>query len=304
MRKTLEKVLIVGAVGMIASAGQAFAAENWTTRLPGVSEGLAAGAVPPAGVYFVNETLFTPTHLYKPGDVKTGVHLDAFVDVPILEWAPGVKLLGADYAALVALPFDHVSTTLGGANLGTGSGLYDSLVVPAILSWSLPADIHVATQLGVWTPDGTNNKNLAVRNSNRYWAVEPGVGVSWLHEGWNASVLFTYDVNFEKSADDATAKTYRSGDQFIAEYSLTKTVGKWTFGVGGYALEQVEKDEKTAFSGVTTKVANSDVRKYAIGPIVGYNFGPVIVQAYYHENIVTRNYVGGNEFWTRVLVPF
>jgi len=44
--------------------------------------------------------------------------------------------------------------------------------------------------------------------------------------------------------------------------------------------------------------------KYAIGPMGGYNFGPVIVQAYYHQNLMTKNYVGGDEFWTRVLIPF
>jgi hypothetical protein len=297
------------AIGCIAVGGQAFAAENWTTRLPGVTEGLPSGALPPAGVYFVNETLFTPTHLYSPGSTNTSVRLDAFVDVPIVEWVPGIKLLGADYAVALAQPFDNIVTTGGstisnGSNLGSGFGWYDTLAVPGILSWTLPHDFHVAAQLGVWLPDGSKDIRMAVKNSNRYWAVEPGLGVSWLHDGWAANLLLTYDFNFEHSADNPALKDYRSGDQFIAEYSVTNTIGKWTFGIGGYGLKQVEQDELTAPNGVKTKAANSEAEKYAIGPIVGYNFGPVIVQAYYHENLETKNYVGGNEFWTRVLIPF
>lgn len=306
MNKILNTVL---AVGGVIVGGQALAAENWTTRLPGVTEGLTSGMVPPEGIYAVNETFYSPTHLYSPGSKDTPVRLDAFVDVPIIEWVPGLRFLGADYAVIVAQPFTNITTTGGatlsnGPNLGSGNGWYDTLIVPAVLSWSLPHDFHVATQIGVWLPDGSKDNRMAVKNSNRYWAVEPGIGVSWLHDGWAVNLLLTYDVNFEKSADSSAYKDYGSGDQFIAEYSATKTLGKWTFGVGGYALTQLQKDEVTGWNGARTRLANSEARKYAIGPIVGYNFGPVILQAYYHENIKTENYVGGNEFWTRLLAPF
>lgn len=287
--------------------GVAFAAENWTTRLPGVTEGLTSGALPPAGLYFVNETLFTPTRLYSPGNTKSNVHLDAFIDVPILEWVPGVQFAGADYAMVLAQPYDSITTTNGpmasGANLGSGGGFYDTLFEPVVLSWALANDFHVAAQFGIWLPIGEKNDAMAVKNSNRYWAVEPGLGISWIHEGWAANLLLTYDHNFSKSADAATLSSYRSGDQFIAEYSITKTIGNWTLGLGGYALKQIEPDEATALNGAHSNVANTEAAKYAIGPIVGYNFGPVIVQTYYHENIATENYVGGHEYWTRVIVP-
>lgn len=312
MKMTFGAVLAAGA--FIAS-GQALAAENWTTRLPGVTEGLPSGALPPEGVYFVNETFYTPTHLYNAKGDSTAVRVDVLVDVPILEWVTPYKVLGADYAVGVVQPIDHVTTTAGasvaaGANLGSGGGRYDTLVIPGILSWSLPHDFHVATQLGVWVPDGSRDDRLAVENSNRYWAVEPGLGLSWLHDGWAANLLLTYDINFEKNADGSVTHagnpggTYRSGDQFIAEYSFSKTIGKWTVGFGGYALKQVEGDEATKADGTPFGIRNGAASKYAIGPLAGYNFGPVIVQAYYNENISTKNYVGGSEFWTRILVPF
>jgi hypothetical protein len=288
--------------------GTALAAENWTTRLPGVTEGLTSGALPPTGLYFVNETLFTPTKLYSPGANKSAVQLDAFIDVPILEWVPGVQFAGADFAMVLAQPFDSITTTAGpianGTNIGSGVGLYDTLFEPVVLSWSLPNDFHVAAQLGIWIPIGDKDSRMAVKNSNRYWALEPGLGISWLRDGWAVNLLLTYDHNFEKSADSAAYQDYRSGDQFIAEYSVTKTIENWTVGFGGFALTQVEKDQASpASGGAMVDIANTDAAKYAIGPMVGYNFGPVIVQAYYHENIRTENYVGGHEIWTRMLVP-
>lgn len=296
------------ALSSVVLASGAMAAENWTTRLPGVTEGLTSGALPPAGLYFVNETLFTPTKLYSPGTTKTAVQLDAFVDVPILEWVPGIQFAGADYAMVLAQPFDSITTTAGpitnGTNLGSGVGIYDTLFEPVVLSWALPNDFHVAAQLGLWLPIGDKDSRMAVKNSNRYWAIEPGLGVSWLHDGWAVNVLLTYDHNFEKSADAVTYDNYRAGDQFIAEYSITKTLGNWTVGFGGYAMTQVEKDEASpAGGGAMAGIANTEAAKYAIGPIVGYNFGPVILQAYYHENISTENYVGGHEIWTRMLIP-
>lgn len=301
------QVAVTLALSALLCGEAAFAAENWTTRLPGVTEGLTSGALPPAGLYFVNETMVTPTRLYSPGDTKSSVQLDAFVDVPILEWVPGIQFAGADYAMVLAQPFDSVTTTNGaitnGANLGSGTGLYDTLFEPVVLSWALPNDFHIATQLGIWLPVGDRDRRMAVKNSNRYWALEPGVGISWLRDGWAVNLLLTYDHNFEKDADALTLKSYRSGDQFIAEYSITKTFGNWTLGLGGYALRQIENDRQTFLDGTKSDVANSKAAKYAIGPMAGYNFGPVIVQAYYHENIQTENYVGGHEFWTRILVP-
>lgn len=306
MRSYLCAALV--AAGSLA-AQSALAAENWTTRLPGVTEGLASGALPPAGFYLVNDTLYTPTDLYNDKGDKAGVKLDAFVDVPIGLWVSDFKILGANYGAAIAVPFDHVSTHAGsrsgGTNLGSGAGMYDPLVIPLWLSWKLPYDFHVSANLGVWVPIGTFDKKMAVKNSNNYWAIEPGIGISWLHGGWNASLNLTYDFNFEHKWTDlsGTRINYTSGDQFIAEYSVTHTTGKWSYGIGGYALIQTEKD-KIKRNGVTQNNENTRVEKYAIGPIVGYNFGPVIFQGIFHKNILTKNYVGGDEYWTRFTVPF
>ncbi|MBK3800730.1 hypothetical protein GAY33_16065 [Azospirillum brasilense] len=63
-----------------------------------------------------------------------------------------------------------------------------------------------------------------IPNSIHYWAVEPTLGVSWLHDGWNVSAALHYDINFKN-----TASEYTSGNILVGDYTVTKTIGKWTF---------------------------------------------------------------------------
>jgi hypothetical protein len=300
MKKSITLTLAMGAA-MLAVSG-ARAEENWAPHLAGVFEGSEAGALPPQGVYFVNETLLTGTTLYgdSGSPSPTGIKADIAVDVPILLWVPGVKFLGADYALGIAQPFDYVSTRqpgahAGGTNLGTGTGLFNTLLIPAELSWKLPNDFYVKTALGIYLPDGDFERadKMAIANGMGFGALEPSVGVSWLHDGWNASVSFAYNYNFKNTKTD-----YQSGDVIDADYTLTKTFGKWTVGAGGYTELQLAKD---SLKGVT--VADSKLQKDAVGPIIGYNFGPVILQAEYNFQVNTTNTVQGNEIWIDLTVP-
>lgn len=300
MNKSLLYTLLISAAFFAGS--QANAEEDWPPHLAGVFEGSAAGALPPQGVYFVNETLLTGTKLYNnAGDPSsTGIKSNIAVDVPIVLWVPGIKLLGADYALGAAQPFDYVSTSApgphsGGTNLGARAGIFNTLLIPAQLSWALPNDLHVKASLGVYLPDGdfeAANK-MAIPNGMGFWSLEPSIGVSWLHDGWNVSGSFAYDHNFKNGKTN-----YQSGDGIDGDYTLTKTLGKWTVGVGGYTEFQLAND---SLDGVTR--ANSKLEKIGAGPIAGYNFGPVIVQANYNFQLHTTNMVQGDEFWLNVTVP-
>ncbi len=52
----------MSAVMLVAPA---FATELWDPHLRGVDEGLAAGALPPQGVYFINNSYFMPDYHYN-----------------------------------------------------------------------------------------------------------------------------------------------------------------------------------------------------------------------------------------------
>ena len=109
----MKKFLLALAVSMavVMLVAPAFATELWDPHLRGVDEGLAAGALPPPGVYFINDFYLAPNYFIygNDGHVKANEKLFAYVDVPILLWVPGCKFLGADYAMAIAQPFDYTN---------------------------------------------------------------------------------------------------------------------------------------------------------------------------------------------------
>jgi len=222
------------------------------------------------------------------------------VDVPILLWNPGVKVLGADYAVGIAQPFDNVSASGSGITQGNAHwGNFNTVLIPGALSWTLPSDLHLATSLAVYLDDASSSpahppSNGGLGSGNGYWTVEPTVGLSWLHDGWNLGADVHFDYN---GKDDSTH--YQSGNEIAVDYTATKTIGKWTFGLGAASENQLEKDEKNG-----VKQANSMVQNLSAGPIVGYAFEGISLTATYNHEILTHNDVGGDFFNIRTVIPF
>jgi hypothetical protein len=286
------------AVIALSAGGSASAEELWNPHLRGADEGLASGALPPQGVYFINNSYFAAWNGYDGSGKQTGVKLDAYVDAPVVLWNPGFKVRGAQYAVAIAQPFDYTSVYSGStATLGNGhTGLYNTVIVPAILSWSLPNDLHLKTSLSTYANDPTNSpahpySQGGAGSGNSFWTIEPGVALSWLHSGWNVSADFKYAANLKDTSTD-----YQSGDEFAADYTVTKTVNKWTGGLGAYQVNQLRDDK---VKGVSTP---GTIRlSYGAGPIVGYDFGSVTAQITYNWNIKTENDFGGNFINVRII---
>jgi len=295
--KTFVKASMM-AVGLwaVAAAG-AEARELWNQHVRGIDIGLAAGAVPPEGLYFVNDVYWASFKGYT-GNKDNGVRLDALVEVPVLLWNPGLKILGADYAVAVAQPFDYTSASINGNAIGSHWGSYNTYVVPAILSWALPYDLHVKGSFGVWLDTASSSPGNApsgggVGSGNGFTTFEPGLGVSWLHDGWNASVQVYYSTSTKNGKTE-----YQSGDQIAIDYTLTKAIDKWTVGVGAYQINQLQHDKSNgADQGGTISLSNG------IGPIVGYDFGKINLQGSYTHALTIHNDVGGDIFNLRAVVP-
>ena len=60
MKKFILAMCIPVAVVMLVTP--VFAMELWDPHLRGANEGLAAGALPPPGVYFINSSYFAPRY--------------------------------------------------------------------------------------------------------------------------------------------------------------------------------------------------------------------------------------------------
>jgi len=148
--------------------------------------------------------------------------------------------------------------------------------------------------------------NVYAWASNDSWQFTPNVGISWLHAGWNVSADFFYTW-YTKDTDT----NYQNGDEFAADYTITYTCGKWTFGLGAAQENQISNDKFAALlinsNGLKAipygSIPNTKNENYSMGPIVGYNFGPCSLMFTYNFALETKNDVGGDWFNLRLVVP-
>jgi hypothetical protein len=302
----LTMVLSLAVVMMVAPVS---AMELWDPHLRGASEGGAAGALPPAGFYLINfEYMMPGLQLFSAGQKVPNTNLFVFVEDNTLLWSTGCKFLGADYAMAIAQPIVYTNLrigdgTAGAALSGANWGTFNTLIVPYILSWKLPCDFRIKTALTIGIDDASStleNSSLAAANKpfmapsgNNYWDFIPEVGISYLHNGWNLSADFFYAF---ETKDNFTGK--QSGDQFAADYTITKTCGKWTFGLGAAEYNQVNSDTVLGVA-----VPNSKTNMYAAGPIIAYNFGPCSLTFTYNFALSSDNQFGGDFWFVRMVVP-
>jgi hypothetical protein len=263
--------------------------------------------LPPPGVYGVLDNYWANFAFHgSNGDKIAGGGLSLLVEVPIVLWVPGIKILGADYAAAFAQPFDYTSSpglsgTTGGGNWGT----FNTILIPGQLSWTL-GDLHLKAGFEIYLPDASSTmadllnghlKNGGLPSGNGYAAVQPDLGISWMKDGWNLSA--DLHLTIPVTAGTATNYRYRSGNEFAADYTAAKTTGKWSLGLGLHQENQLNAD---TLNGHT--VAHSVATNFGAGPMAGYQFTRIGVVAVWNHDIHTRNDVGGDFFNLRFVVPF
>ncbi len=289
--KFLVGTLVASIVTFSLSAARAN--ELWPEELRGDSEAVPAGVLPPPGVYGILDNYWWSSSNYTGNGTKEpGTSLTALVETPELLWVPGIKILGASYAVAIALPFDYSSyEPFQNPNLqhaGAGNlGIFNPVIFPALLSWSLPNNFFVKVGEGFELPWATNNMsdlidgsqgNGGAPSANGYASFVQNVGVSWLHGGWNlsANLFFNFPLGsnytshptiYWQKAYGISTYNYRTAAQYNAEYAVTKTIGRYIFGAGVAQQFQFSKDTLNG-----RKVPNSDARNIGLGPIFGYQF--------------------------------
>jgi hypothetical protein len=112
-------------------------------------------------------------------------------------------------------------------------------------------------------------------------AFQPEFVVSYLKDGWNLTANIFEEFNTSNSITG-----YTSGDVLHAEFTATKTVGKWTFGPIAYYAGQVSNDIASAsYYGGTINTNRYNV--LAAGALVGYEFGPAALNVWATQEFST-----------------
>ncbi len=275
--KTVMKYAAAGAFALCATTTAAYAG---ATAQPGETAGLAMGAPLPEGVYFVN-TLDWGVRKLPGEDIKVGV------DIPVIAWSTPWSFLGTNLQLLVATPMIHADVP-GGAN--DDYGFYNPFAA-AKLAFDLGGGFGVSYLSGIYFNAG--DKFIRVRATT--WRQD--FAASYTGDGWNLTANLIWGITFD--SDKAVGGKTSNG--FNLDLTATKTFGKWEVGVVGFGsteYDRVKGDRKT--------------ESFAVGPLVGYNFGPVILQAYLTREVYAKNTTGNGgpgadrkdtRFWSRIIIP-
>jgi hypothetical protein len=314
------------AVFLAGTASKSFAVEpgDFTNYLRGASQGLPLGALPPPGIYGsfgLDVTGLPPGHAGVGNQAIPGAAIaPAFGYGATVLFVPGWTFLGASYGAAVVQGFYFGTSDASLTPPFAGSGTTDpelanTSFTPIDLSWNLGHGWFFSAAMNIVGPDGsqwpsTGAPGFAVNLNPDYWTFAPGWAVSYLDANWMASANFQYDINTASAGHNMGlggtpfGTGYVSGNELFGDLTLLYKVGKWSFGPVGYFEAQTTAD--TAGGGGCAALATSGLgacayqSQVAVGALVGYDFGPVAVQAWFDDTVECKNAVCGLDVWGRM----
>ncbi|WP_298214553.1 transporter [Acidocella sp.] len=327
MRKTTTvRGLAAIAAVTVMQTQMAKANEMWTGELPNIKSATPEGVLPPPGVYGQLDNYFAQFETFDSvGNKIPSASINALIEVPTLLWVPGITVLGANYGVAVAIPFVYNSyQPLQRATPGPGNlGLFNTVIAPAILSWTLSQHLFVSTTAAFLLPDQTNDKLDLYRGSlknggaptgNSYSSFMPSLGLTWMDNGWTLNVGLRVSLTLGPTTSEASfyyqnpygavswlnGYHYHTGDFFVGDYTLTKTFGAWSFGGAIFNSFQLQKDTLNG-----QPVPGSIYRSFSIGPVIGYQFKSGMgITALWGHSVTTNNGVGGDAFDLRLTTRF
>ncbi len=277
------------------------AEEGLTPYIPGITTGVPVGVLPPPGFYG-SEDNYVIFGKISDGAGKT-------IPIKVTNWSANVALLysssyhilGGTYGAgLIEILANHNvdASAVGGANTSS-TGLFNTIIEPLTLSWSLGGGLFASIGQSFYLPDGEFHDSNGVRAqtsyANAFWTYEPSVAISYLKNGWNLTATNVYDVNAE---DNLTH--YQSGDVYYLDLTAVKTVGRVTAGLIGNYTQQTGDDRR---NGAIVGDGNR-AQHVMLGPLLAYRIGGVTVTARFLSDVRTRNDVNLSEIHLSVATRF
>jgi len=260
---------------LVATAANAyeFGSSGWLQQ-PGLVLG-AAAAAPPPGLYGFDQISTYQSKLVGPGAPTVAgapVSVKTYAAAQGIVWVPGWTFLGASYNTVVVVPF--TSTAIGPPINFNATGMSNTFFANE-LSWKLgDSGFFVKAGLGMYAPTGTQQGPNGLGSvGNPWWTFQPNLVFSYLKNGWNLTANFFDEIN---TANTLTG--YKSGDVLHAEFTATKTTGKWTVGPVAYYVGQITSDRSSAFYGGAINVNRYNI--WAAGGMIGYNFGPASISVW------------------------
>jgi outer membrane protein OmpA-like peptidoglycan-associated protein len=264
------------AAGLASLAFASVPAWANTVEEPGETSGIAAYAPLPEGGYFLNLGNF--------GVRDTHPNTGLAVDIPALVWSTPVTVLGARLEFLVAQPVIDLNVS----KTTSLYGVYYPFVQP-ILTWDLGGGFSFGGGVGAYLPIRNSVTKAVV---GRITTVRFNAGINYIDKDW--TLVATGAFGLPEGTDNENPGGHHQWA--ILDLTANYAIGKWTVGLGGYGSD--DTSEPAGVPGYKQQA------QFAVGPLVGYNFGPVILQAKLTRDVAQQNEGGfDTRFWTNVIIP-
>jgi hypothetical protein len=249
MKNTI-KLAAIGACALAVSSTAAFAGSTALSTLPaGVTTGLALGAPLPEGVYDISIASY--------GSSNDALNVAYAVPVWLI-WSTPYQIAGGRVM---------LDTLTGVADIWTpGNAGVDSFLntlVDAGIAWNLGGGWNFGVHAGVWLP---STQTLPTALGRRDAAFQGIASVSYVANGWNLTSTAIYNEGSQNYGDQPAF--------FNLDLTATKKLGKMEIGAIGYGSWQLD-----CGGGHDCPVGYNKLSQFALGGLVGYDFGSFIAQA-------------------------
>ena len=238
---------------------------------PGQTVGISTGAPLPIGLYFIDTSSFG-SRAITPRSTDSNINLPSFI------WATPVEVVGGRLQFVVLQPITASSTR--GAAYQSGFG---QTLLAAQVAWKLGSNLNFSYLLGAYLPSDTK---IVIQNP----VLHQRFAITYNGDGWDLTGNFLYGTFFDTRSASGTFYP----DFLNLDLTATKHFGKWEIGPVAFGSTDLP----------TNSPSYARQGQFAVGGLVGYNFGPVNLQAYVTRDVVQRNYSGlETRGWLRATVP-
>ncbi|HUO55399.1 MAG TPA: transporter [Rhodoblastus sp.] len=263
---------LCGALTAAPAVGPAWAGSELQ---PGITTGLALGAPLPEGLYDITLANWGSRATHPATDV--GILAPAW-----LVWSTPWTILGGRLGFDAVTPLAQVAIDNSLNKAGWANPL-----VEMSLKWDLGHHIYIGVHEGLHLPMSGPLEEIGVASD--FASFQQVLAFSWLNDGWNLSATLIYGTGRNGTTTGSFAPAWLNYD-----LTATKTFGKWEIGAVGFG----STDLSSPYAGYARQ------SQFALGGLVGYDFGPLKLQLKLTSDLAEQNYRGHDtRGWANVILP-
>jgi hypothetical protein len=293
MSSKWTKLAAAGALSL-CTAVQALAG---SVTQPGETVGLNVGAPLPQGWYVIN-TVDWGCRNTNPQHTCTGL------TIPVVAWSTPWTFFGGRFQLLAAWPAVEVGVQRTSSPVGTLQGDYfNGMYNPAVfgqLAWDLGYGWGFSYLLGAYF-DYSSPVAFSDTSLNQRFAL------SYTANDWAATANVIWGIHTESVTDRAQLSPCPASVSAVSptglgcnpnfiniDLTVGRSFGKWQVAWVGFGSSDLN----------SPVLGYQKQSQFATGGLLGYDFGPVVLQGYLTTDVYEKNY-GGRDIrgWARVILP-